>query len=180
MKKSALGFTLVELLVVIALIAILAVVGVAVYRGVIASARDTKRKADIASIAKALEQYRLVNGKYPLAGAISCEGNWDCTNGYTTCLKNALVPTYIQDLPKDPQNICNWNNGKFYKYQASADGNFYQLAVSLENTSASTGNFTYQCAVVGCGCNDPVNSHVSVPTCIFNQTNGGFGYDSQQ
>lgn len=49
------GFTLIELLVVIAIIAILATVAVTVFRGVTSAARDSKRKADIESIAKAYE-----------------------------------------------------------------------------------------------------------------------------
>jgi type IV pilus assembly protein PilA len=49
------GFTLVELLVVITIIAILSVIGVTIFSGVQKNARDTRRKADIDSIAKALE-----------------------------------------------------------------------------------------------------------------------------
>lgn len=49
------GFTLVELLVVIAVIAILAVIGLTVFSGIQRNARDSRRKADINAIAKALE-----------------------------------------------------------------------------------------------------------------------------
>lgn len=54
MKKS--GFTLVELLVVISIIAILSTIGITVYSGVQKTAQDTKRKVDINAIAKAYEQ----------------------------------------------------------------------------------------------------------------------------
>lgn len=67
------GFTLVELLVVITIIAILSVVGVTVFGGVQSKARDARRKADVDSISKALEVNFNVakDGKYP-----AVDGNW--------------------------------------------------------------------------------------------------------
>lgn len=59
------GFTLVELLVVIAIIAILAVVGITVYSGVQKGARDAKRKADVDAISQAYESHYLQNDATP-------------------------------------------------------------------------------------------------------------------
>lgn len=49
------GFTLVELMIVIAIIAILTVIGVVVYQGQQKNARDTRRSSDIQAIAQSLE-----------------------------------------------------------------------------------------------------------------------------
>lgn len=60
------GFTLVELLVVITIIAILAVVGISAFSGAQKTARDGRRRADIDSIAKAMEsRFDPVTGTYP-------------------------------------------------------------------------------------------------------------------
>ena len=53
--KNKPGFTLVELLVVIAILAVLAIIGFAAFRGISSRANDAKRRGDIDAIAKALE-----------------------------------------------------------------------------------------------------------------------------
>lgn len=54
-KFAGRGFTLVELLVVVAIIAVLAVVGVTVFANVQVNARDARRRADLDALSKALE-----------------------------------------------------------------------------------------------------------------------------
>lgn len=49
------GFTLIELMIVIAIIAILATIGFAVYSGIQSRARDSRREAEVTSIVNALE-----------------------------------------------------------------------------------------------------------------------------
>jgi prepilin-type N-terminal cleavage/methylation domain-containing protein len=55
MKKSASGFTLVEVLIVITVIAILAAIGVVSYGGVQSRARDSKRIEDVSHIGRSMQ-----------------------------------------------------------------------------------------------------------------------------
>src|SRR3989344_1525650 len=70
------GFSLIELLVVITIIAILIGAGTVSYNNAQQKGRDGKRKSDLKAIQQALEQYFQQNGKYPYSdittGRIKC------------------------------------------------------------------------------------------------------------
>lgn len=74
------GFTLVELLVVVAIIAILSTIGLVVFSDAQKNARDARRKSDIDAIAKAIESKRV-----PGAASYS--------NIVTTDFSSGAVPT---------------------------------------------------------------------------------------
>ncbi len=66
MRKRNTGFTLVELLIVIVVIAILAAISVVAYRGVASNAQAAAIKANLAQASTKLELYRVDNnGNYP-------------------------------------------------------------------------------------------------------------------
>lgn len=88
------GFTLIEMLVVLSILALL-VAGVAVSlpnQG--KNARDSRRKVDIESVRSALELYRTdqTNGNYP--------------GGTYATLSTTLTPIYLQTIPVDPTNAA--------------------------------------------------------------------------
>ena len=107
MKKVTSGFTIVELLIVIVVIAILATITVVAYNGIQARARDAKRDSDIAYITKILELYYIDNGEYPAANNPSAVGinGWSSTADTTSWQTVAtLVNKYAPNgLPEDPK-----------------------------------------------------------------------------
>lgn len=64
-KSFKRGFTIVELMIVVAIIVILTAISVVTYHGVQASANDKAREADVSAIMNALEKYYQQNGEYP-------------------------------------------------------------------------------------------------------------------
>src|SRR5574344_2310176 len=96
------GFTLVELLIVIAIIATLAGVLLSQYGGVTESARATKCKSNLRNLAQAVQAYGMATGYYPPAGSFPTIGmgvdssgsyqitydqmkgwiGWNCGNAY--------------------------------------------------------------------------------------------------
>lgn len=64
-RSESKGFTLVELLVVVTIIAVLAVIGLIIFTGVQRNVRDARRRVDIDAIAKAMEvNYNNATGQY--------------------------------------------------------------------------------------------------------------------
>lgn len=93
-SKSKIGFTLIEILVVIALIGILAGVLLVSLQGVRASARDAQRKADLETIQSALEIYKSTCGKYPTSLTSGGSALKGCGASGTTI--------FLSSVPKDP------------------------------------------------------------------------------
>ncbi len=124
MKK---GFSLIELLVVIGIIASIVGFAAVSYSTVNRKARDTKRKGDMEQIRSALEIYRTDIGYYPNLGG----GSYVDASGLST----SLVPSYIPAIPGDPQL------GQAYRYKATnRSGNSYYgycLSAKLEGADAS-------------------------------------------
>lgn len=128
------GFTLVELLVVMAIIGILATVALASFRSSQMRSRDTQRKSDLKNISEALELFYNDYEQYPSAsgGLISacpydplgvntqgCSwGGDEMTDGETT---------YFREMPADP------DDGRTYYYRSLEGNQAYQIYASLEN-----------------------------------------------
>ena len=118
------GFTLIEMLIVIAVIAILAGVVLTGVGGFQASARDTRRIGDLRNSQNLLELYFNRCGFYPggIAGGA-------CTSGTTNfAALETMMETngFTSNFPNDPVS------GKTYYYGVSADNLNYVLGAQLE------------------------------------------------
>lgn len=127
------GFTLMEILVAISIIAILTAIGIVSYGSVNRRSRDTKRKSDTEQVRSALEMYRTDNGYYPAIGA----GSWTNASGLST----VLVATYMPAIPSDPKSPDS-----VYRYKATnvSGGSYYGYCVSayLESETPASNSCT--------------------------------------
>lgn len=105
------GFTIVELLIVIVVIAVLAAVTIVAYSGIQQRGRDSNRISAIATISKALELYYADNGSFPTSsGSTKINNSWVTTADASWAnLESQLVPKYMAALPKDPQASTSTN-----------------------------------------------------------------------
>ena len=105
-RKRNRGFTIVELLIVVVVIAILAAITIVAYNGVTSRAKDSTRQGDVRTITQALELYYLENGRYPISsGSTTINGFWSTTTDASwSNLESQLVPKYVSRLPVDVDN----------------------------------------------------------------------------
>ena len=104
-KNKNLGFTLVELLISISIIALLTVVASISYSKAQKSSRDQKRIGDLKAIQEAAEQYYLLNnGAYP-------DGNnfYRSNTSWSVDGQNVL-----QAFPSDPKGDGYENGGEYF------------------------------------------------------------------
>lgn len=102
MRKRAVGFTLIEILVVIVILGVLAALIVPRVMDRPDQARAVAARADIAAIMGALKLYRLDNGSYPgsdqgLAALVKKPERGDIP-------RNWKSGGYLEKLPMDPWN----------------------------------------------------------------------------
>ena len=69
MERKQKGFTIVELLIVIVVIAILAAISVVAYTGIQNRASDSAVQSDVRNLAMKVMEYHAINGEYPHGGS---------------------------------------------------------------------------------------------------------------
>ncbi len=123
------GFTLLELLVVIGIIAVLVGLSTVSYSTAQKKSRDAKRKEDLRSIHNALEQYYAICGyQYPTPVS-DANGNYYASVICPTPTQ-AIMPTVPTD-PKGPTPYyCNPCNANEYKICANLESEVNPFCVS--------------------------------------------------
>lgn len=121
------GFTLIEVLVVVAIIAILSSVIIIGLGPTRQAGRDARRISDLRSVQHALELYFNKCGAYP-SSTEGCSGTTAITSWATleTAVSNVISTT---TFPYDPLA------GGTYYYAKSPSGNSYALGALLEDSN---------------------------------------------
>lgn len=148
------GFTIVELLIVIVVIAILATISIVAYSGIQARARDSQIRLAASQIEKAIIMYSTKTGLQPYGGGgtataisgVSCPGatsvsGWFGKGQYTCTLEEILVANgdlsenLIASLP--PNKVYNSPQRTFMVYRCGSPANSYGLYWYLESPTSN-------------------------------------------
>lgn len=150
MQKNTKGFTLIEILLVIGIIAVLATVVIVALDPAtrFKNARDARRLSDIQSILSAVQQY-IVDNKGSLPTGLdstekqlgndsgNCEIGGLCSVGPGSCLDlSSDLSRYLKAMPYDPQN--GTASTTHYSIQADANGIVTVIACDSEDETIST------------------------------------------
>jgi len=139
------GFTLIEILIVIAILGILAVSLLGNYISSAKKGRDAQRKSDLGQLQKALEMYYSDMGSYPIGTSgqiMGCPSGTACVwgaTGDTGHLRSAATggTTYMRVIPKDP--------GTYTYCYISDDGTYFKIYAKFENTSDLKATLAVSC-----------------------------------
>jgi len=133
LKSSSFGFSLIELLAVVAIIAILTTIGGVIYTSIQKDVRDQQRIRDLRTVEQALEYFRNKNGYYPDA------------SGELSAALSSSVSSYLESFPKDPVASRN--------YQYKGLGSSFTLCALKEGskfTDLPCGDATLVCGQGNC------------------------------
>lgn len=114
------GFTFVELLVVVTIIAVLSGIAMVSFTQTNEGARDSKRKADLEQIRSALEICRAEQGSYPasITTTVTCGGQ-----------------VYLNPVPEDPRE---GQVGYDYRYTYVSATQYTLCALLMESTGETS------------------------------------------
>jgi general secretion pathway protein G len=141
------GFTLIEMLIVIAIIGILASIVLVGLGPVQRRGRDARRQSDLRGVQNALELYYNKCGHYPGGSTCQAAGAGDNFASMVTAVTGATIG--ISKLPNDP------SSGATYYY--GTNGSSYVVGARLEDgNNPSLNDDDDSATLYGVACADPV------------------------
>lgn len=132
-KNTFVGFTIVELLIVIVVIGILSAIAIVSYNGAQNTARNAQRLDDINRVADLLDIYYTKNGTYPVT-TNQPQANWksvdvrtddNCTNGTSQA---DWIPNMTETLPQSNQVGAVGADGEKGCYLYASNGTDFVLS----------------------------------------------------
>ena len=154
-RKMKKGFTLMELMIVVAVLAILAAILIPNFRGITADAKNSTAKADLRNLKMAVILYQ--NQFNVLPDDSSADKFEECLQNYS--------PRVVDRVPVDPWS----SSGAKYQYAVSADETTFGIwSVGQNGTSETT--ITNDTCTFGANADDIVATNAAT---ISGSTSGG-------
>lgn len=143
-SRKAAGFTMIELLMVMAIMGVLAGLVIVTFPASQKRARDTQRKNNLKQYQTALEVYaNKYNGFYPVQATRVRADTTLCTTAFPNGL--GLAAGTCQGDPKDNTTVCSGSNRCRYYYRSNGPSQ-YVLWGALEQPTAPTAPFFVVCS----------------------------------
>lgn len=138
MRKTTSGFTIVELLIVIVVIAILAAITIVAYNGIQSRANDDAIKSDLAGFAKIMEMQKIdsANGKYP------------ATLTQSMGIKLSATSYGVDSQARNARYCYNSTTDTYALVANSKSGNYFKVLNGVVSSNLATYGFGV-CDLVG-------------------------------
>ncbi len=150
-NRKQTGFTIVELLIVIVVIAILAAITIVAYNGIQQRARDTRRIQDLAALSKSTKLYAVDNGGDYASINCGSTGNGWLTSDYdgagpavsiNACL---TLNKHLSTVLTDPSGLSSCGGLGCYAYMKGSCGTTSYYYAHLEGRAQTTTDLDGTC-----------------------------------
>lgn len=152
------GFSLVELMVVIAIIGVVSAVGVTSISSIQESSRDTQRTSDLSTLKVALQRFYADKHYYPNSLDLAANGALTNCTGDTGC--TTVTKVYLNKTPSDPtagtttpyRYCARANSTSISNCTTAGQCHYYALCATLENPATT----------MTCTCDSPASGNYRV------------------